>query len=379
MEASHQSFESFRRAHSLSLREMGRVLGCGKSTVSRLCAGTAGNYLTERRADVESRLRAFLAGRKLSPQGVTQALNSLLLTEVPDMAIQRRELTQSAQRFFGFTADPFSLDLLSSEQYYVSPELQKTINRAKRAVEQRRFMALIGGVGCGKTALRHHLMKHYSDEAKAKVKVRFVWIETADFEQLTFAELVWLILSELDVKPAQMRIARMRQLAQTLSAQSATGTRIVLAIEEAHRLSDKALSLLKMFWEKGEVSADEQAIYNRFLGVMLFGQTRLEERLKAHQFQEVVERLQIEKMPDFGKQAQGYLKHRLEAVGGDLEKLFDDAAIKHLAKRAMTPLALGNLANDALLKAYALKENRVVEGMLVNDFEPQIKAMKARA
>jgi len=367
-------FDQFRREHALGFREFAKLVCSSRSVIHRVCNGepSALKFL-ERRSEIEPRLRAFLSKRLLTQEAVNQAIATFFDSEEISMAIPRCELTKSAVRHFNLKADPFALDLSNADEYFISPQLQKVIDQCNRAIMQRRFTGVLGSVGAGKTALRHRLMAQFAGDDK----VRFVWIETADFEQLTFVELVWVILAELGEKPATMRVARVRQLSQVLSSLSKNDVRIVLAIEEAHRLSDKALSTLKMFWEKGEVNNSDT--YNRFLGVMLFGQPRLEERLRSHQFAEVIERLQILKMPDFSKQAATYLGHRLAVVGGNLDELFEPAAITHLAKRAGTPLALGNLANAALMTAFEMGEKRVEAGMLTNDNEPQIKAMSKRA
>lgn len=372
--AGFNRFEAFRRRFNLSYRHFGKLVGAGKSNIHRACTGeTPSPEFLQRRAHVEPLLRSFLASRVIGEKAVTEAINQLFDSQEETVPIPRCELTKSAIRHFGLKADPFSLDLESSEEYFVSPALQKVIDQTSRAVQQRRFLAVLGGVGSGKTALRHRLMTSYADDDS----VRFVWIETADFEQFTFPELVWVILAELGEKPAAMKVARVRQLSQVLASLSKSGVRVTLCIEEAHRLSDKALATLKMFWEKGEVGDSDR--YNRFLGVMLFGQPRLEERLRAQQFQEVVERLQVIKMPDFSKQASAYLAHRLSIVGGTLDNLFEPAAITHLAKRANTPLALGNLANAALMSAFELGESKVLAGMLTAENEPVIRGQRARA
>jgi len=368
-------FEQFRRQFNLSYRAFGKLALAGKSSIYRACTDeTALPDFLLRRSEIEPRLREFLSTRLLGAKAVQQAINQLFASQEENtVPIPRCELTKAAIRHFGLKDDPFNLDLERADDYFISPQLQRVIDQTTRAVQQRRFLSVLGGVGSGKTALRHRLMSSYADDDS----VRFVWIETADFEQCTFVELVWTILAELGEKPATMRVARVRQLTQVLGSLSKSGVRVTLCIEEAHRLSDKALATLKMFWEKGEASDAER--YNRYMGVMLFGQPRLKERLLAQQFQEVVERLQIINMPDFSKQARAYLAHRLSIVGGTLDNLFEPAAITHLAKRGNTPLALGNLANAALMAAYELGESKVAAGMLTAENEPQIRGQRVRA
>lgn len=379
----HNRFETFRHRHGsdgkpLSYRALARLLQVGKSTAVRLCGGaTEPATITARRTELEPALRAFLSTRKLSPQGVDQELAALFQEDHP-MLIARCELPRAACRWFGLKKDPFALDP-ETEDYVSTPELEKVFDRIEAAIDKRRFVAVVGPVGCGKTALRHRVMQ----QLHAQPHIRMVWVESADFDELRFSDLVSLILYSLGEQPRLLRVARGIQLTEKLRNLNKAGARVVLAIDEAHRLNDKALSALKLFWEKGEVA---QEGYNRFLGVLLFAQPQLERRLvDDHRFDEVVQRLQIERMPGFGPASRkgqaptasptqrGYLAQRLTAAGGALETLFDDGAVNELAAKVETPLQLGNLANKALLAAYEMKQRRVEPGMVEMDSnEPKI-------
>ena len=85
-------------------------------------------------------------------------------------------------------------------------------------------------------------------------------------------------------------------------------------------------------------------------------------------------------MPSFEKAAWDYIEHRLRIAGSSAEKLFEREAVKLLSKHAATPLALGNLANAALLKAHMLGENKVLAAFLKGgDGEAQVRAVRRKA
>lgn len=367
-------FEAFRERYDLSFRSFAKTFGISLTSAHRLCAGEPeATFINRNRAQMENGARLFLAGRKLSAQGVAQELAELFqitnLEETP-MIIPRCELTKAAMKFHGLKKDPFAFDPENQEEYFFPPELDRVYDRAEATVEKRRFMAIVGEIGSGKSTLRHRLQIDLS----ADPTVRMIWLESGDFEDLRFSDLTSLILLELGQKPKNIRIERGYQLTTALRSLTESGVRVTLAIDEAHRLSDKALSALKLFWEKGQ---PKDGGYNRYLGVLLFGQPHLETRLQNYQFREVVERLQIERMPKFEKLAGDYLAHRLKAVGGDIATSFAPEAVAELAKQANTPLALGNLANAALMAAYTVKEKRFELGMLEFDGnEPQVRAIR---
>ena len=104
--------------------------------------------------------------------------------------------------------------------------------------------------------------------------------------------------------------------------------------------------------------------FDRYLGVILFGQNSFEFILREHR--EIHERCQVVKMPLLNKNAGDYLSHRIQIAGGKMDKLFEPAAISRMAKLANTPQGLGNVANAALLEAFKLQSKRVVA-----DFVPE--------
>ena len=82
-------------------------------------------------------------------------------------------------------------------------------------------------------------------------------------------------------------------------------------------------------------------------------------------------------MPSFENVAWEYVAHRVRIAAGDVDKLFERGAVKRLAKQAATPLALGNLANAALLRAHNLGERKVVAALVnSDDGEPEVRAIR---
>ena len=147
-----------------------------------------------------------------------------------------------------------------------------------------------------------------------------------------------------------------------------------LIFDECHHLNDTTLTALKNFWELGTGG------YTRFLGVILFGQPQFEARLRDHKFREIVERVEVVQMPSVEKNAWDYVSHRLKAVGGEADKLFEPQAVKALAAQARTPLALGNMANMALVKTYQLSEKKVQAAFVKQaDGDVRVRAVRASA
>jgi type II secretory pathway predicted ATPase ExeA len=74
--------------------------------------------------------------------------------------------------------------------------------------------------------------------------------------------------------------------------------------------------------------------------------------------------------------ATDYINHRISLAGGNADKLFESRAIQVIAGQASTPLAIGNLANRALIEAYKKGEARVLARFLERDTDPKVRQLK---
>lgn len=123
--------------------------------------------------------------------------------------------------------------------------------------------------------------------------------------------------------------------------------------------------------------------YARLLGILLFGQPQfLQGTLRENRYREISERVKPLRMPSMEKCAREFLAHKLRAVGGDVEQLFDEKSLKRICRLARTPLSLGNLANHALMEAFAIEEPQVVSDMLSKlnlPDEPAIRSIRSAA
>lgn len=368
------SFDDFCRKHQLSTRSLARITGLSSGSAHRLRAGIApADFIINQRAQIEAGLRAFLAQRKLSSEGVAQELAALFLEDTAMPATTRIRLMPSACKFFGLKRDPFYLDPRTEQEYFSTAELADISEQIEDAVLNHGFIAVTGEIGSGKTALKQRLLARLDDTQDT---MRVIWPEFQDMEEIRVGNIVSFILTEFDQKPRLDKLQRARQLRQLLADLHTQDLSVALAFDEAHRLSDRVLSALKNFWEMG---AARKGGYTRYLGIVLFGQPQFEGRLREFKFSEIAQRLEIVRMPAMAKRAADYVAHRIRLVGGDPAAIFDEQALEELVRTASTPLALGNRVNEALMRAFELKEKRYECGMLETDSsEPKIRAMRRR-
>lgn len=269
------------------------------------------------------------------------------------MIANRCILQPEAIRHFNLKFDPFDVDRVPDlDQIFSNDALDAVVSRVKDAVLYQRFVAIIGGVGTGKTLLKMRVAAELEDETQNKV--RLLYPEFFDFNELTVANIANAILAELGQVIPNDKARRVSKVKQILTEMQQDGISVALMIDEAHRLADKVISSFKNFWE---MTNGRNA---RLLGVILLGQPSfVESRLRDSRFTEIRQRVQIIDMPKMNGSSRSYIAHRLQLAGGDLDQLFDSASIDRICINAQTPLAIGNLVNAALTSAMHQEESRV--------------------
>lgn len=298
-----------------------------------------GEYLATTRNMTDTEIEAELASL-FDPEETTK------------MIANRCPLSPDAIRHFRLNRDPFDVDHLPQrDELYTNDALESVVGRLKDAVLYQRFVAVIGGVGTGKTLLKLRV----ADELDlAGGKTRLLYPEFFDMEEVTVHGIANKILAELGQKIPQNKEARVTRIREVLTQMQQEGIGVAIILDECHRLRDKVISSLKNFWEMTNGRS------SRLLGVILFGQPSfVDSRLRDVKFKEIRQRVQIIDMPPMNGSSRDYIAHRLQLAGGNIDTLFEAKAIERIAINAHTPLALGNLTNEALMEAYRLEEPQV--------------------
>lgn len=320
-------------------------------------------------------LPPFLIERGIDKSEIDQQMSDALKGDYQPMISQRLELDPDECRWFGFlnaageAVDPFSRKPSCVEEVFVTPPFQKIIDRVVDAIRYQGFVCVVGSIGSGKSTLRD-LMEHY---VSTQPGLRLVWPEFYEMNNVTAMQIADSILTELGVERIPTSsVRRGREVKNQLSAVFQSGKRIAIAFDECHKLNDKAISSLKNFLEMSSGG------FQRYLGVILFGQPSIETRLRDPRFQEIFERIVMihmpgtesedadkQKIPAFSDYAADYLAHRLKYVGLKVEDVFDEDAVSIICRQATTPLSLGNIANAALRLSKKKFNNKKVKGAAI--------------
>jgi type II secretory pathway predicted ATPase ExeA len=344
--------------HAISMRHLARMCGIrgvsfSRGSVERLFRGGLPDAVVDRiRPIITASFLDLLASRGYSDDDAADELSTILQTqELLNMIANRCPLTPEAARYFGLANDPFDVDQIPGrDEVFTSPALEATLARLRDAVHYQRFVAVIGGVGTGKTLLKLRV----ADEIEQAGKSKLLYPEFFDMEEVTVHGIANRILAELGQRVPQSKEARVSRIREVLTQMQQEGVGVAIVLDECHRLRDKVISSLKNFWEMTNGRS------SRLLGVILFGQPAfVDARLRDVRFKEIRQRVQIIEMPPMNDCTRSYIAHRLSVAGGRIDDLFDAESVDRIGVNATTPLAIGNLCNQALMAAFELDEKRV--------------------
>lgn len=357
-----KGLEGFRQRYSLSLRDLSGIFSTpdrlvSRDTLHRLCRGTSEPKSSERlRPLMIEQIRGYLKKLKKSEDAIHKELCTIFCKEeIEPVLTQRAVLPKGAQNYFGLRFDPFTVDPRTRAEVFTTPQLDRISNQLEDAINYQQFVAVIGEIGAGKSLTKRRIVDSCLN---SKGKMQIFWPEFMNMEKVHSGSITSYLLRKFGQTSPRDLVLRADRLKEQLAALADEGVRIALGFDECHRLDPRLLTALKNFWELGSGG------YDRYLGLILFGQPRFEMTLRNLEFREITERLDIIHLPNLGHHAWDYVAHRLKVAGANAEKLFDRDSVAKLAEIGPTPLALGNLCNTALLKAQQIGEKRVHKGVL---------------
>lgn len=371
-------FTEFCKKFDLSIVDISTICdnarNLSKSSVQRLKKGEVldQNYLPAITA-LEKYLTVWLESQNIPFFETEEILNNLFPhRSTINMIIHRCELTATAVKFFGLKADPFDIDRVPGEdEMFASKELDEIAMRVKDAVLYQKFTSVVGTIGSGKTTLKIRVARELD---KSSQQVHLLYPEFFDMNSVNVGAIANSILEEFEIKPPRDKTAKMRKIREVLTSFHKDDIRVALIFDECHRLNPNVLTSLKNFWEMTNGG------YSRLVSIILFGQPKfIDTVLRDPKFREITERVSVLEMPSLAKSAREYLTHKVSLVGGDINELFEKKAVDALCRVAKTPLALGNLANNALMKAFENEEKQVAASMLNLPDASQVKAIRRAA
>jgi type II secretory pathway predicted ATPase ExeA len=205
------------------------------------------------------------------------------------------------------TENPFSM-ATSRSGFYQTQATRVILDEFEHGVMTRKgFMVLIGEVGVGKTSLSLQLFSILEQRHTV-----FAWIFNTMF---TKEELFRAISSDFGL-PCERHFTLLdyqKILHDFFLKTHAAGQTAVIAVDEAHNLSDDSLEALRML---GNFEFEGQ----KLVQVILFAQPELDHRLRQHDMRQLKSRIAIyEILPQFTRsELIGYVNFKLSQAGSQI-------------------------------------------------------------
>ena len=350
--------------HNVSQRILATALNVSPATVNNII-GKNQWPKTPTKSELVSKLTPFLLSKGVSKtqlDAVFTPAKPVPAKEEEAMLLRKQTLSQHAKKHFSLFANPFSNDIQSADELYLSPDVNYVRMAMYQSAKQGGFIAVCGESGAGKTTLRRDLLDRIQREKLSIIEPYVIATEDNDIKGKTLkaAHIAEAILHALAPLEKSMRSpeGRFRQIHKLLRESSRAGNQHVLIIEEAHSLPMPTLKHLKRFFELEDG-------YKKLLSIILIGQNELVLKLSEQnqEVREVVQRCEIVTLDPLTQTGlTDYLNHRMKPTGRKLSEIIDESGITAIASRlTATPVRKGQISRSLL---YPLAVGNLITGAM---------------
>ena len=204
-------------------------------------------------------------------------------------------------RSLGFREPPFRITP-DTDYFFPHPQYLTAIGHLRYGMMTGSFAVITGEVGLGKTLLCRYLLRNLPDD----VRTAFVFNP-----QQNFTELLKSIYHDLTGENAgsdsQADVQAM--LYQKLIEINATGARVALLVDEAHRLNPEVLEGIRLL-------SNLETEKRKLMALLLIGQTELEHSLKSQEMRALRERISVwHRLRPYNRaETRDYVRHRLDSA-----------------------------------------------------------------
>lgn len=349
------SLSAVMHAHGISQRQLARDAGLSLAAVNAAVRGLWPKRRTAAaRAAVCQALRAAgasvaeLKGIALPPASACAAKKLAPGAATPEaapvnspsqgnhckelhMLFDNQNLYPEAMRHFKLARSPFLRNLPTEADVFKGSGYQYAYAALEFALESQDFVAIIGESGAGKSVVLRELEQAClpapgaAGSQKIIVRPYVAGMDENDVKGKTLKarDIGDAIAAALEpgTPLASGGQKRMRQLHTMLCDAVRQHKKVLLVIDEAHRLPIPTLNHLKDFLEMSHGRG-------YVMGIALIGQPELRNRLKRLDSRQISSRLQVHELGALrGEEVAAYLRHRLARVGAAYDAIFaPDAA-----------------------------------------------------
>lgn len=325
---SHSSptLASLLKQHGISQRQLATKAGYSPSVINQLIKH--GNYPSSINQDkFVEQINQALIDLGVHPNDANQwhtQIQTIQTKELPDM----QSLTQAAKQLFKLPKSPFTDDVQSRDDVYLSDEQRYIRQTMLSTAKHAGFIAIVGESGAGKTTLKRDLIEGVRED---KDNIIIIQPQAFDKTRLNVIHLCDAIIDDVsqgNERPKRSMEAKARQIKRLLTDSSRAGNKHCLVIDEAHDLTVPVLKYLKRFWELEDGM-------RRLLAIVLIGQPELKIKLNERNadVREVARRCEQVELQPLNAYVGEYLKHKFARAGLSYDAIFATDATSGLTAR----------------------------------------------
>ena len=257
------------------------------------------------------------------------------------MYMEYYKLTESP---FNVTPDPKFL--------YMTDQHRTALNHLLYGIRQGKgFVLLTGEVGTGKTTLCRKLLASLKENFRTALILNPMLSET---------QLLRSIVHEFGIEAScRDRFTAMAVLNSFLLHLNTAGGEAALIIDEAQ---DMSVGLLEMTRLLSNLETDS----HKLLQIVLVGQPELRLKLRSPALRQLDQRIAIRYhlRPMSRSETGGYIRHRLDVVGGT-KLSFDEEAVNEIYRHSGgTPRVVNTIGDRALLAGY-VRETSLIDKSVI--------------
>jgi general secretion pathway protein A len=244
------------------------------------------------------------------------------------------------QEFYGLREPPFNITP-DPRYLYLSQQHREALEHILFGITQRKgFVQLTGEIGAGKSTLCRAVLEQLDSGLSSALILNPV---------MTPIQLLRLILRELDLDDSgNDRIRLVARLNQFLLDRAATGTDVVLFIDEAQDMSDELLEEVRLL---SNLETDDR----KLLQIVLIGQPELRDKLDRPGLRQLRQRITVRYHlgPIDRHETEAYIRYRLQVAGAGGRPSFSPAAIRAVHRYARgVPRLINAICDQTLLAGY---------------------------
>ena len=253
----------------------------------------------------------------------------------------------------GFTEAPFQTTP-DTDYFFPSRQHLQALEHLQFGIASGELTMLTGEVGVGKTLVCRYLLRH------PPKGVRFAYLLNPD---QSYADLLSSIYRDLTGQaPSDRSIGSLqRTLSYVLLELAGQGERMVVLVDEAHRLSGKVLEGIRLL---SNLDTEKE----KLMCLLFVGQPELERTLSHRVLRPLSQRISIRfRLKPFARrETMAYIRHRLLVTGLWARFQFPPGvmALTHYLSGGV-PRRINQICHRALLAAYASRRFEVSFSMIL--------------